>query len=96
VAAFLGGGPDEVPDRFAVADPMRGLPLGVPAVLVHGDRDDRVPVAVSQRYVTAARAAGDHAVLSELPGVGHFEVIDPSSEAWAAVLDALARLGTSR
>jgi acetyl esterase/lipase len=96
VAAFLGGGPEEVPDRFAAADPIRGLPLGVPVALVHGDLDDRVPVSVSQRYVTAARAAGDHAVLTELPGVGHFEVINPRSAAWPAVLEALASLAFSR
>lgn len=30
VAALLGGGPAEVPERYAAADPARALPLGIP------------------------------------------------------------------
>src|SRR4051812_49998091 len=31
-AAFLGGLPDELPDRYAAADPVRLLPTGVPVL----------------------------------------------------------------
>ena len=87
VAAFVG---DADP---APADPMQRLPTGVPQLLVHGDLDDRVPVELSRRYAAAAQAAGDRCELLELPGVGHFEPIDPRSEAWsqaAAALDMIA------
>jgi acetyl esterase/lipase len=93
VDALLGGGPDDVPDRYAEADPARNLPLGVPAVVIHGTDDDRVPVAVGRAYVAAARAAGDDVTLVELRGVEHFAVIDPLSGAWPAVVDALGTFG---
>ena len=78
---------------LALADPMQRLPTGVPQLLVHGDLDDRVPAELSRRYAAAARAAGDRCDLLELPGVGHFEPIDPRSEAWsqaAAALDMIS------
>jgi acetyl esterase/lipase len=92
VVDLLGGRPDEVPARYVAADPMRHLPLGVPVVIVHGDADDVVPVEVARSYLAAARDAGDGVTLVELPGTDHFEVIDPLSAAWPAVLDGLARL----
>jgi acetyl esterase/lipase len=92
VAALLGGGPDDVPDRFLAADPLARLPLGAAMMLVHGVDDDVVPVDLSRGFVEAARAAGDSAELVALPGVEHFGVIDPESEAWPSVLRALAAL----
>jgi dipeptidyl aminopeptidase/acylaminoacyl peptidase len=80
---------------LALADPMQRLPTGVPQLLVHGDLDDRVPVELSRRYADAARAAGDRCELLELPGVGHFEPIDPRSQAWSQVVAALDRLLTA-
>lgn len=95
VAALLGGGPAEVPERYGAVDPMALLPLRVPSVLVHGVDDDRVPVALSTGFAAAATAAGDLVRLVTLPGVEHFGVIDPESAAWPSVLDALAYVGGS-
>jgi acetyl esterase/lipase len=88
VAALLGGPPGRYPERYALADPIALLPLGVRARLVHGSRDDRVPCAMSRDYLTRATATGDDADLTELPGCGHFELIDPLTSAWPAVLAA--------
>ena len=79
--ALLGGGPGRYPDRYRLADPMRLLPVRCPVRLVHGSADDRVPCGMSRDYLAQARAAGDDVELDELPGSGHFEVIDPLS-AW--------------
>jgi len=76
-------------ERLDEADPMRRLPAGVPQLLVHGTEDDRVPVEHARGYVEAARAAGDDAELLELPGVGHFEPIDPTSDAWRLIAERL-------
>ncbi|MDX2593161.1 alpha/beta hydrolase [Streptomyces sp. WI03-4A] len=85
VAALLGGGPDEVPQRYAAADPaVLGAPAGR-TVVVHGGRDDSLPVTMARRY-----AARSGATLHELPDCGHFDVIDPASPAWPAVTGALA------
>ena len=84
-AELVGGRPDRVPERYAVASPLARLPLGVPVLLVHGDADDRVPVAMSREYAGAARAAGDDVRLEVIPGAGHAELIDPRSGAWGVV-----------
>ena len=85
---LMGGGPDRCPDRYRSADPMALLPTGIPAWLVHGTADDRVPAELSVSYADRARGAGDEAVCDLLAGCGHFEVIDPLSGAWPAVLAA--------
>ncbi len=95
-AALLGGGPDTVADRYRQADPMARLPLGVPCVLVHGDRDRQVPVWFSQRYADTARAAGDDVRLVVLPATDHFALIDPESAAWPAVVAAVSAVDGSR
>ena len=90
--ALLGGGPRRHPDRYHAADPMLLLPLDRPVRLVHGSADDRVPLGMSHDYLRQARAAGDDVVLDELPGAGHFEVIDPLSSWWPRVQAAFAEL----
>lgn len=87
VGAFLGGGPEDVPDRYAAADPAA---LGAPpanAIVVHGDADRRVPVEMSRRYAGASGAR-----LIELPGTDHFSLIDPQSAVWPQIVDALRSL----
>lgn len=88
-ANLLGGEVSD--DRLAAADPARLTGGGVPATLLHGDADDLVPLSLSQDYATAAQAAGDPVDLQILPGVGHFDVIDPRSACWPAVVDAVRR-----
>ena len=90
VQDLMDGGPDEVPDRFAVGSPQALLPVpGVRMVLVHGDADNLVPLRQSTAYADAARALGMQVDLHVLPGVGHFEHLDPDSDAVAAMRTAL-------
>ena len=89
---LLGGGPGEQPGRYAATDPASLIPLGLPVQIVHGTDDGNVPCAMSRRFAARARAAGDEVVLTELAGCGHFDVIDPLSPAWPAVLGAFRRL----
>jgi dipeptidyl aminopeptidase/acylaminoacyl peptidase len=83
---LLGGSPEQRPDAYAAASPAQRLPLGAPQLLVHGEDDAIVPFSMSREYERAARAAGDDVELVALPGVGHYEHLDPASEAWAAVV----------
>jgi len=55
--------------------------------IIHGEHDDVVPISISRGYVAAAKAQGDDATLTEPPGAGHFELIDPRSAAWPVVRD---------
>lgn len=86
---LLGGGPDDVPDRYRCTDPARLTPLGVPSVLVHGGADQVVPVAQSRAF---ARAAAGQAKLLDFPDADHFDVIEPQHAAWHAVTESLPRL----
>ena len=89
VAALLGGTPNDVPDRYEAADPARilrnrdraGIPVQPPITVLHGSGDDRVPAAHSRDLPRIEYV--------ELPGVGHFELIDPLSAVWPRVLAAL-------
>jgi acetyl esterase/lipase len=88
---LLGGRPDDVPERYAAANPMQLVPLGVPTLLVHGADDETVPVQRSREYAAAARAAGDPVELVEpVPG-GHRLHPDPRSEAWRVAAEWIAR-----
>jgi acetyl esterase/lipase len=82
VVGLLGGGPDDLPERYALASPIERLPTGVDQLIVHGDRDRMVPIELSRTYAATARAAGDRVELVEWPGVGHFEPIDPGHGCW--------------
>ena len=89
---LLGGSPEQHPGRYAAASPAALLPIGTSQVLVHGDADTAVPLSMSRHYVERAVAAGDDAALAALPGVGHFELIDPASPAWAVTVGQIERL----
>lgn len=88
---LLGGTPAQVPERFAQADPVRRVPLGVPALLVHCADDATVPVKRSGAYAAAARAAGDAVELVEPATGGHRAPIDPGSEVWRVAARWLER-----
>jgi acetyl esterase/lipase len=92
VEEFLGGSPGRVPERYRISSPMEMLPLGARQRVIHGDRDDVVPPAISRAYVSAARASGDDCLLIEPNGAGHFELIDPETEAFAIVREELRKL----
>lgn len=89
---LVGGTPERYPERYAAASPIELLPLGLRQTLLHGAEDSIVPLEISVRYVAAAQARGDTAELLTLPGVGHFEPVDPTSAAWPAVQAAVATL----
>jgi acetyl esterase/lipase len=86
VCILMGGGPDDVPERYAVADPAALPAPPVPVTLVHGVEDDTVPLRMSQAFATGR--------LVEIPGAGHFDLIDPQSPAWLRVLSVLAGNGS--
>ena len=85
VHRFLGGTPEEVPERYAAASPAERLPLGVPVLLVHGEDDETVPPLMSERFAAAAGAAGDRVELELVAGEGHMGHLDPANPLWAPV-----------
>lgn len=96
VVEFMRGTPTEVPDHYREADPMQ---LSIPQAqqwLVHGSTDDTVPVDFSRNYVAAKEKRTDREKesvhLLEIAGAGHFDVIDPHSEAWKQIAELVLKL----
>jgi acetyl esterase/lipase len=94
VVEFLGGPPDAVPDHYREADPME---LSVPKArqwLIQGSKDDTVPPNFSRDYVVQKKMAGEPVRLIEIADTGHFDLIDPRSNAFAQVKSTiLSRVG---
>lgn len=91
-AEFLGGIPAAFPERYQAASPVAHAPFGLGQLIVHGSLDDRVPLEMSERFVAAARAAGDQAELITLEHSDHFALIDPWSEHWERIVAAVGSL----
>ena len=91
VPQLVGGSPENMPDRYRLADPIQQLPIGVPVHCVHSPDDGNVPYQQSTAYVAAAVQTGDPAVLHQVSG-DHFTLIDVSAAAWQVVVDTLPLL----
>jgi len=81
VKQFLGGSPEQTPQRYAATSPIELLPISVPQRMVHGTADNIVPFDMSERFAKASQ----NAKLIPLKGAGHFELIDPRSREWETV-----------
>jgi acetyl esterase/lipase len=92
VAAFLGGPPQKVPDRYKAASPLERIPLRCPVRLIHGAADPVVPIELARRYESAAKAASADARLTPVPNCGHFELVDPRAAQWPITRSALRGL----
>jgi len=86
VVEFLGGKPNEVPEHYREADPMK-LSVGHSTVqwLIHGAKDDIVPSYFSRSYAEQKKQRGEDVHYLEISTAGHFDLIDPRSKAWARV-----------
>jgi len=89
VVEFLRGTPDEVPDHYREADPMRLLIAKARQSLIHGTVDHDVPPAFSHDYVALKQSRTgrlrEDVHLLEISGADHFDLIDPRSSAWKQV-----------
>jgi len=81
VRQFLGGAPEQVPQRYASTSPIELLPISVPQRMVHGTADEIVPFEMSERFAKKSQ----NAKLVPLKGAGHFELIDPRTKEWETV-----------
>ena len=80
----MGGRPDDIPEAYDAADPARRLPIKVPQLIIQGDLDDIAPLDFVAPYAEVSGA--DIIVFDQ---VDHFDVIDPESRTWGAVLRAI-------
>jgi acetyl esterase/lipase len=89
--ALMGGAPEELPERYAIGDPLRLLPAATPVLLVHGTLDETVSVELSRSYARGALAAGGEVELVEVQGEAgrHRAHLDPRGAAWGQVAQRL-------
>lgn len=90
VPILLGGAPRDRPDRLRRVSPIELLPAETPQILISGELDTIVPAVMAANY--AAAGAGGPIATRFIPGVGHFELISPTSTAWPEVKQALTTL----
>lgn len=85
VAGFLGGSPTDVPEHYREASPAElTIPRAVQK-LVHGTADDSVPYEIGKSYAEQKKKAKENVELATLPGVDHFQIIDPKSDVWSKI-----------
>ncbi|SEC25197.1 Acetyl esterase/lipase [Terriglobus roseus] len=92
VEELLGGKPFEVPEHYEQASAIRRLPIGVSQILFWGRKDQVVPMSLGERYINAAKDAGDSVRLIAFPTVGHFEIASPFSVTWPTIESEIALL----
>jgi acetyl esterase/lipase len=78
--------------RYRFSSPIERLPSTVASICVHGTADEVVPISQSERFVRAARRAGDSARLVAIEGADHSAPIHVHSAAWAACRSAALEL----
>ena len=89
------GHPDENAHVYDLVSPRERVPLGIPQLLLHGERDDVVSRLIAESHAGAAQAAGDACELVVLPDTGHYEHLDPASEAWRTAREWLLRYASA-
>jgi len=90
IARLLGGGPDEIPERWESVSPRQHLPWPVRTVLICGSAD--VHWSHNEETSEAARAAGGDVEFISLPDADHFEVVDPIAPEWKIVRQTIEAL----
>ncbi len=88
VDRLVGAATPSHPDPYADTSPVALLPLGVPQVLVSGEKDVIAPPRYAASYVAKAQAAGERVPSVVIPAQGHFELISPGTPAGDAAVDA--------
>ena len=91
-ALLVGGGPADVPERYAAGSPAELMPVGTPQLLITGERDAIVPPAYVAEFAARAMAAGDPVEHIDVQHAAHFELIVPESLAWPVVWGAVQRM----
>jgi acetyl esterase/lipase len=79
-------------NSYTDTSPARLLPIAVKQIIVSGELDPIVPARFANDYAAKAKAAGDDVTAITIPDAGHFELIDPQSDAWAKIVAIVEKL----
>jgi acetyl esterase/lipase len=93
VVEFLGGKPNEVPEHYHEADPVQlAVDHSTVQWLIHGAGDDVVPANFSRTCAEQKKKLGEDVHYTEISTAGHFDLIDPHSNAWPKVENTVLHL----
>ncbi|MGZ6013568.1 MAG: alpha/beta hydrolase [Caulobacteraceae bacterium] len=79
------------PQPYADTSPAELLPTGAKVVMVHGVFDPVMPPYTGREYAARVRKAGDQAEVAIIPDAAHFDLVIPTTPAWAAIVEILGR-----
>ncbi|MDX2357762.1 alpha/beta hydrolase family protein [Dietzia sp. PP-33] len=89
IVTALGGTPSEVPNRYAMVDPIQNIDPSTPVVAMHGARDVTVGPENSRRYVDAVVRAGGKAKMVLFNEEDHVSLVSGDSRAYPRVLEII-------
>jgi acetyl esterase/lipase len=90
VVEFLHGTPQQVPEHYREASPMK-LKVAARQAIITGTADDIVPPDFSRKYA-AKKKIGEHVELIEIPKADHFDLIDPRTDAFKIIVQTVQKL----
>ena len=76
---------------YADTSPAELLPTGTKVVMVHGVFDAVMPPYTGRAYAEKVRKAGDAVGVVTIPDAAHFDLVIPTTAAWAEIVRVLAR-----
>lgn len=76
---------------YADTSPAELLPNGAKVVMVHGVFDAVMPPYTGRAYAETVRKAGDPADVVTIPGAAHFDLVIPTTPAWAEIASLIGR-----
>ena len=71
-------------------DPILLPPIKAQSIILHGDRDERVPLDLTEKYVAQMRTFGKENHLEILADTSHFQMMDIPSKTFDALLRNLS------
>ena len=95
ISDFLGGSPEEKPDRYENGSASHFLPLGVQQEIVAGALVSGITEQITN-YMREAKSKGDTVNLINLEKAGHFGFLFPKSEAGKLALQRFVGLKSNQ
>ncbi|WP_245551720.1 alpha/beta hydrolase family protein [Gordonia hirsuta] len=95
IVGALGGTPDDIPERYAMVDPIQNIDPSIPTIAINGDADRTVPAVLGQNYVAAAKKRGGRSTFVMIPGANHVSLVTPNNPQFMTVLETISRASHS-
>lgn len=81
---FMNGNAKDFPERYRYASPINLIPIKSHVTLIHGNKDENVPIEESTEYLEAS-GFSENIKFIEIDGADHFHIVDPESLYWEIV-----------